>query len=557
MSISQMTEMIQHVRRAVLLSDGAGLTDGQLLESFISRREEAALAALVRRHSPMVWGVCRRLLFNDKDAEDAFQATFLVLVRKAASVIPRDMVANWLYGVAYQTARKARGAVARRARKERQVNVMPEVEAAVVQQDLWNELLDQELNCLPDKHRAVIVLCDLEEKTRREAARQLGAAEGTVASRLVRARMMLRKRLARRGVLLSGGALAAVLSQSVASASVPTSAVSSAVKVLTLSAAGKAAQGLISAKVATLTEGVLKLMFLTKLRAVTVVLLTAGMIAAGAGTLYVQATQKQGEDRSLQQKGSEGRLLGDEGPIASAALLPGPGGSAKGEDNDAKAVLDKAIKAIGGEAMLHKATAMAWKARGKSLNNGKEYPFTNETTVQGLDQIRMEYEDEIDGNRVRGGTVLDGDKGWRKNGSEITKLDAGRLANQKRNLYLLVVPVTLVPLKEKSFRIEPAGEQRVGDRPAIGLKVTGPDGKDFNLFFDKESGLPVKLEVRMGSRGNEFTQETIFGDYQEFDGIKKATKIERWRDGQKILEQEILEFKVLDKVAPETFAEPK
>src|SRR5262245_21496171 len=195
MSISQMTEMIQHVRRAVLLSDGAGLTDGQLLESFIGRREEAALAALVRRHSPMVWGVCRRLLFNHADAEDAFQATFLVLVRRAASVMPRDMVANWLYGVAYRTALKVRGSVARRAGRERQVKAMPVVEAVAVKQELWNDLLDQELNSLPDKHRAVIVLCDLEAKTRREAARQLGVAEGTVASRLVRARALLAKRL--------------------------------------------------------------------------------------------------------------------------------------------------------------------------------------------------------------------------------------------------------------------------------------------------------------------------------------------------------------------------
>jgi uncharacterized protein (TIGR03067 family) len=234
-----------------------------------------------------------------------------------------------------------------------------------------------------------------------------------------------------------------------------------------------------------------------------------------------------------------------------------PGVSAKSDDNDANTVLDNAIKAIGGEARLHKANAISWKARGKSVNNGNEYPFTNETIVQGLDQIRMEYEDEIDGNRVMGATVLDGDKGWRKNGDNITKLDGDRLANQKRNLYLLVVPITLVPLKGKSFRIEPAGEQKVGDKPAIGLKVTGPDGKDFNLFFDKESGLLVKLEVRLGSQGGEFTQETTFADYKDFDGIKKATKMERRRDGQKILEQEILEFKVLDKVSPEMFAEPK
>src|SRR5438034_1544547 len=121
-----MSEIIQQLRRTVLLRDGAGLTDGELLECFISRREEAAVAALVRRHGPMVWGVCLRVLRNHHDAENAFQATFLVLVRKAASIVPRERVANWLYGVAHQTALKARATAAKRRRRERQVTKIPE-----------------------------------------------------------------------------------------------------------------------------------------------------------------------------------------------------------------------------------------------------------------------------------------------------------------------------------------------------------------------------------------------------------------------------------------------
>src|SRR5205823_8675279 len=169
MATSQMSEVIQHLRR--VLRDGAGLADGQLLEDYLSRRDEAALAALVRRHGPMVWGVCRRVLRNHHDAEDAFQATFLVLVRKAASIVPREMVANWLYGVAHQTALKARATAAKRKGRERQVTQMPE--PAVTEQDLWTDLLpllDQELSRLPDKYRSVIILCDLEGKTRKEAA---------------------------------------------------------------------------------------------------------------------------------------------------------------------------------------------------------------------------------------------------------------------------------------------------------------------------------------------------------------------------------------------------
>src|SRR5436190_1422220 len=121
METSQLSPVIQTLRRAALPSEEATLSDGQLLESYIRSREESAFAALVHRHGPMVWGVCLRLLRNFHDAEDAFQATFLVLVRKADSVVPREMVANWLYGVAHQTALKARSATVKRSTREKQV----------------------------------------------------------------------------------------------------------------------------------------------------------------------------------------------------------------------------------------------------------------------------------------------------------------------------------------------------------------------------------------------------------------------------------------------------
>src|SRR5205809_5551032 len=175
MATSRVCEVIQHLRSVVLLRDGAGLTDEQLLKDYLSRDEEAALQTLVRRHGPMVWGVCRRVLRNWHDAEEAFQATFLVLVRRAASIASPELLANWLYGVAHQTALKARATSAKRGARERQVAMMPE--PAATAQDLWSDLqplLDQELSRLPEKYRVAIVLCDLEGKTRREAARQLG-----------------------------------------------------------------------------------------------------------------------------------------------------------------------------------------------------------------------------------------------------------------------------------------------------------------------------------------------------------------------------------------------
>src|SRR5262245_40607300 len=144
MPTSPTTSVIEHLRRSVL-REAAVLGDGELLGRFLERHDEAALAALVRRHGPMVWGVCRRLL-GHHDAEDAFQATFLVLVRKAASVVPRELVGNFLYGVAHQTALQARRTAARRRAREVQVTVMPDT--AAVQQDRWPDLqplLDQEL----------------------------------------------------------------------------------------------------------------------------------------------------------------------------------------------------------------------------------------------------------------------------------------------------------------------------------------------------------------------------------------------------------------------------
>src|SRR5438445_4071487 len=174
MATSSINRVIQNIGRAVLIQNGAGLTDAELLSCFIDKRDEAAFEALLRRHGPMVLGVCRRVLRNHHDAEDAFQATFLVLVRKAASIVPRTMVGNWLYGVAHTTALRARAAIAKRRVKERKVMEMPRTEAA--QQASWNDLqavLDQELGRLADKYRVPIILCDLENKSIKEAARHL------------------------------------------------------------------------------------------------------------------------------------------------------------------------------------------------------------------------------------------------------------------------------------------------------------------------------------------------------------------------------------------------
>jgi RNA polymerase sigma factor (sigma-70 family) len=292
MPTSQMKPVIQQLCQAALLRERAALSDAQLLECFIANREEAAFETLVRRHGPMVLGVCRRLLRCSHDVDDAFQATFLVLVRKAACVVPRELLPNWLYGVAYQTAVRARSVTARRHRRERQVTEM--VEAQAVPPSPWQELqplLDQELSRLGDKYRVAVVLCDLEGKTRKAAAQLLGLPEGTLSSRLGRGRTLLARRLARHGRLLSGGSLAALLSERAAAGAVPLSLAVSTVKAASSFAAGKAAAAsMVSATAAALTEGVLQAMFLTKLKKAGAVLLVLfAIVLAGGFRQYLAA----------------------------------------------------------------------------------------------------------------------------------------------------------------------------------------------------------------------------------------------------------------------------
>jgi RNA polymerase sigma factor (sigma-70 family) len=187
------------------------LTDGQLLERFVRDHEGAAFAALVHRHGAMVLGVCRRVLRQPQDAEDAFQATFLILVQKAGSLEQPELLANWLYGVAYRTAQQARVRAARRSHHEKEAAAMTATQSEP--NTAWPELreiLDRELFQLPEKYRAPLVLCYLEGKTNEEAARLLGWPIGSMSARLARGRELLRDRLSGRqhaGAALPPGVL--------------------------------------------------------------------------------------------------------------------------------------------------------------------------------------------------------------------------------------------------------------------------------------------------------------------------------------------------------------
>jgi len=248
------------------------------------------------------------------------------------------------------------------------------------------------------------------------------------------------------------------------------------------------------------------------------------------------------------------RLLG---AVLATIFLFGMGGTVRADDKDAGAILDKAIKALGGQEKLGMITAATWKAKGMRKFGDNENEFTSQSTVQGFDRYRREVDGEFNGNKFKGITVLNGNKGWRHFGDNKNELNDEALANEKRSLYLQIIPATIVPLRGQGFKVEAAGEEKVDDKAAVAVKATGPDGKDFKLYFDKKTGLPLKQVATVaGFNGKEFTQETTFASYKDFDGIKVATKIVNMRDGTKFMEQEITEFKILTKVDPKTFAEP-
>jgi RNA polymerase sigma factor (sigma-70 family) len=341
-----MNSVLRHLRRAALLDGGAGLPDGQLLEGFLVRHDEAAFEALLRRHGPMVLGVCRRVLRQEQDAEDAFQATFLVLVRKASTIRPRDLVGAWLYGVAYRTAMKARTMSTRRRAREERAGAKRPTEAAG--EGAWEDLLpllDQELSQLPDKYRVPVVLCDLEGHTRREAARRLKVPEGTLSGRLTTARKLLARRLARYGLAVSGGALASALFKKTASACVPSFLQTSTLRAAVQAAAGQAlTAGAVPARVVALTDGVVKTMFLMKLRAVVAVVM---VVCVGAGVVGLAYRTTAAEP-------------------SKTAGAPGAGGAAQAAADDLEAL------------------RLEVEALRKSLQATRERVKTLEGEVQGL-----------------------------------------------------------------------------------------------------------------------------------------------------------------------------
>jgi RNA polymerase sigma factor (sigma-70 family) len=295
--------------RSSLTSD----SDPALLRRFLDRRDEDAFAELVRRHGPVVRAACRRALGESPDADDAFQAVFMILVRKVKTLRNAQLLAPWLHTVAVRAANRVRLLASRRWARERTVETMPEVAAEPQEPKDWLPLLDAEIQRLPQRLRVPLILCELEGKSRAEAAGLLGLNEGTLSSRLARARERLRQRLSQSGMAVTGAGLtAAFLYSSEAMSAEAVTAITSA-----------ALSGATSASVAALTQGVLQTMFYAKLKIGLIVFLTLGIGSGallGARYLAVHADEAKAEDAKSVKGKLEGSWKITSGQLAGKEL---------------------------------------------------------------------------------------------------------------------------------------------------------------------------------------------------------------------------------------------
>jgi RNA polymerase sigma factor (sigma-70 family) len=290
--------ILNYLRQVLGAPAGGGVTDAELLHRFVKDRDEAAFELLLWRHGGMVVHVCRQMLGEGTAADDAFQATFLVFVRKAGSINRRESLGGWLYRVAYRIALKARAASKRQASADVELDRLEApAEPDPAEQRELRRMICEEVDRLPAKYRAPIVACYFEARTHEEAAHQLGWPRGTVAGRLARARELLHRRLIRRGVSLTMGALAAGLSARTAQAAL-TRLIETTLQMAKLLAAGQPASAAVSPGVSALAEGVMKAMYWTRVKIVAILLLAVGLGGAGAAFWGAERGEDERPDES-------------------------------------------------------------------------------------------------------------------------------------------------------------------------------------------------------------------------------------------------------------------
>jgi len=299
MAQAPLAAVVQHLRRWLGGREAADQTDDLLLQRFAAERDETAFAEIMRRHGPLVLGVCRRVLADANDADDAFQATFLVLARKASGIKRGEALGGWLCRVACRIAVTAKGNAARRRVSERQAFDMKPTSSTT--EAVWSELrpvLDEEVDRLPKKYRVPVVLCYFEGKSHEEAARQLGWPKGTVAGRLARAREMLHQRLTRRGIHLTASGFAVILTENPTLAAVPPPLFTSTLQAAISFSAGKTA---VATTAVLLAEGAMRTMLISKLKTAAGIVLALGILGMGVGTYLHQSQAAQPAAGQLQK----------------------------------------------------------------------------------------------------------------------------------------------------------------------------------------------------------------------------------------------------------------
>jgi RNA polymerase sigma factor (sigma-70 family) len=302
----QPSTILRQIDLAFNVGTVVGLTDAELVERFVARPgpvAEAAFAALVRRHGPMVHRVCRSIVRDHHDAQDAAQATFLILARKAGSLRVGTSLGPWLHGVACRVASNARAAAARRRTHESRAAGMTPTLVSDQGRDDVGPIVHEEIARMPDRYRDPVVLCDLEGRTYQEAAHLLGRPVGTIKSRLARGREHLRGRIIRRGVAPAALASAGLLSARSARSAAWTASIEATSRIAAQLAAGRAASDLMPSAVLALMEGALKMMYLSRLKLAAAILL----IGCGASSVPVICGQSS---------------RGEAGPLASQAMRP-------------------------------------------------------------------------------------------------------------------------------------------------------------------------------------------------------------------------------------------
>ena len=242
------------------------------------------------------------------------------------------------------------------------------------------------------------------------------------------------------------------------------------------------------------------------------------------------------------------------GAFVVCLLLAGTWSAGADDQAEAKALIDKAVKAAGGADKVGKLTAATWKGKGGFSDGNKEIEFTHEGTVLGFDKARSEMEATINGMTMKFIIVLSGDKAWVEVMGKMEDAPEGVVPILRQDLYAIRLAQNPLALKDKEFTLKPVGEIKVGDRPALGVQVSHKDHKDLNLYFDKETGLPAKVEMLVREEdGKDVNHELYFTEPKEFDGLKHFTKLLLNRDGKKTFEVEFTEVKAVEKVDENLF----